>query len=534
MATKAFDNLMAGLNTPPLGASKSDELLFGVTPGSLFDIADLALPYKPYQREALEHLFSRGAPEPYAMIGLDMGLGKTPVGIGIAATAKAAGIRPTLIVVPPSLRMNWQRELLKFAPWLSYAVLNGTKVPKGFELPDVDVLLIGDSSLRNDPEGWVPFLVGRFGALVVDESHRFKNKSQRSASLVKLATAVEVKVNKYGRKERVPMLTVDGVPAKPPVIRAPMTGTPAPNGRNTELVNQIDILGDLAWRDIGGKGHFWNYYAPEADSWGGRASSHAEELNAAMKQSWFFRRLRDEVEDLPNKGRSAVSIEAMGRAVKEYKHAEQDLIDFLAGKQDGKVSEGQIRAEALIRLNVLRRLAGEAKVKGIVAHATEILEEEPGGVFIVAEHGATIDGLMKGLAKYNPVAIRGSMTDKDKDAAVQAFTSGESRVMVGQITAAGVGFTLHGGGRNRRVIVAQLPWTPSDLRQAEDRLHRLGQTRDVLVEITLAAIDGKWTIDERLWGILETKNFDTNALIDGGGESLLTEDIQGGVLDTYR
>jgi len=106
-------------------------------------------------------------------------------------------------------------------------------------------------------------------------------------------------------------------------------------------------------------------------------------------------------------------------------------------------------------------------------------------------------------------------------------------VLVGQITAAGVGLTLHGDGRNHRVVIVQLPWTPADLKQAEDRLHRIGQTKDVHVEIALCAIDNIWTIDERLWNILEAKNFNTTSAIDGDGEFLLAA-AQDSLLDTYR
>ncbi len=99
--------------------------------------------------------------------------------------------------------------------------------------------------------------------------------------------------------------------------------------------------------------------------------------------------------------------------------------------------------------------------------------------------------------------------------------------------AAGVGLTLHGGGINHRVVVAQLPWTPADLKQAEDRLHRIGQTHDVLVEVALAAIEGIWTIDERLWAMLEKKNFSSTTITDGQGEWLLSE-VQDALLDSYR
>jgi SNF2 family DNA or RNA helicase len=154
-------------------------------------------------------------------------------------------------------------------------------------------------------------------------------------------------------------------------------------------------------------------------------------------------------------------------------------------------------------------------------------------VFVVAEHTRVLDRLLLGLSAYRPVTVRGGQSDAAKSAAVDAFNCGDARVLVGQVDAAGVGFNLHGDGRNTHVVVVQLPWTPAQLVQAEDRLHRIGQTGSVEVEIALCSIDGSWTIDERLWGLLETKNFSATSTIDGVGEWLLEETVEG-LINSYR
>lgn len=464
---------------------------------------DTDIPLYDFQTEAVEHALRATNDGQYGYIGLEMGLGKTPCGISIAVGVRDAGItKPTLIVVPPSLRTNWVREIKKFAPTLKGAVLRGTK-PTDMPYGDFDVLVIGDSSVA----GWAEALAGNVGALVVDEAHRFKNKSKRSSSLQAIAESV------------------DG----PRIL---MSGTPMPNGRHSELAKQIDILGGSAWKDIGGKGMFWGHYAPAVDRFGSRGNHDGEDLHKKMTGSWFFRRLRDSVIDMPAKGRSSIALEGTGKAARAYRRMHDDIIQYLA-EQNGGVTIGQRRAEALIRLTAMRKAAGEAKVPAAVSHIKEILDSEPGGVFVVAEHGDVIDGLIAGLRAYSPTTVRGGMSDARKQAAVDAFNNGDSRVLVGQITAAGVGLTLHGNGLNHRVVVVQLPWTPADLKQAEDRLHRIGQTNDVHVEIALCAIDGIWTIDERLWSVLETKNWDTGATVDGEGEYLLSS-AQDSLIDTYR
>lgn len=464
-------------------------------------IVDLALPLMDFQQEAVAHALRPVKGAPYAYLALDMGLGKTPCGIAVVASCHKAQGGKHLVVVPPSLRINWEREFGKFAPWLSVAILKGTKPTA---LPDVDVLIIGDSTIAH----WELALMGKVMSLVVDESHRHKNgKSKRAKALANIAN------------------TVQGA-------RVLLSGTPTPNGRHYELASQFDILGKRAWNDIGGVGTFWGRFCPKTDAWGGRGNAEGDVLHAFMTDTFMMRRRRDDVIDLPNKGRSAVSMECAGKASKDYISAENDLIAWLSDQ--GRDTRGAERAEALVRMNTLRRLAGEAKVQAVVEHVKELLEDGNGGVFVVAEHKDVMDRLMMGLAKYAPVSVQGGMSDSAKQEAVDAFSSGQSRVMVGQIIAAGVGLTLHGNGLNHRVVVVQLPWTPADLRQAEDRLHRIGQTNDVEVEVALAHISGRWTIDERLWTMLENKNFATGEVIDGSGDYLLDNSTADGVLDTYR
>lgn len=533
--TTAFDILMGGIATPTGAPAPAPAL-------PILEVVPMAegYDYKPYQLDALKHVF-RDPAKPYGYVGLDMGLGKTVVAGGIAASATAAGIRPTLIVLPPSLRTNMHRELGRFFPWLTTSVIQGRGPAEGYTLPDVDVLIMGDSSLsgqgrraKNDTvvTSWVDFLGGRIGALVIDEAHRFKNKSGRTDSMVKLATGVEIVKDRYGHKRHQQVIGLNGLPVVPPTIRVPMSGTMTPNGRNAEIATQVSIMGNGAWNDIGGESRFWAHYNPKVDQFS-RGNDNTAELHERLSSTWYFRRLRDDVEDLPNKGRAGIHLDGRGIAVREYGRVEADLIEYLKSKQDGRVSQGQERAKAIVKMNLLRRLAGIAKVRSIVDHVKDILEDGTEGVFIVAEHKEVMDELYDALRSFEPATVRGGMSDKDKDREVTAFITGETRVMIGQITAAGVGLTLHGDGRNRRVVIAQLPWTPAELKQAEDRLHRLGQTRDVIVEVALCAIEGRWTIDERLWGLLEGKNFSASTLQDGEGEYLL-EGVLDGVLDSYR
>lgn len=493
-----IDDFLSGLDRLDGRANEATGAPSSVTTDSL-PVPDLALPLLDYQQTAVEFALA----ERQSYLALDMGLGKTACAIAIStAVAQSQPGSPVLIVIPPSLRTNWVREFYKFAPGVNVEIISG-KTPT--DLPNADVIICGDATV----DAWAPKLVGNVSALIVDEAHRTKNKGARRTKAIKDIA--------------------DSLPAN--AVRILMSGTPSPNGRATELVTTLDILNK--WKVVGGKGEFWRYFAPPAPNGYGR--EHIEErfteLGERLRATFMHRRLRADVIDLPNKGRSTVALSCSGHHASRYKRAEQDIYSFF--NEEDRNTGGLDKAHALVLLNTLRKLAGEAKIPALIAMVKDMIEDDPSGVFIVAEHSSVINALQTAfLGKC--VAIRGGMSDKDKTEAVDAFNNGDVQILIGQITSAGVGLTLHGDGRNHRAVFAQIPWTPAELRQAEDRLHRIGQTKDVHVTICLSAIDGLWTIDERLWQLLDNKAFSASAIEDGRAETLTGGSVLDGLLDTYR
>ena len=133
------------------------------------------------------------------------------------------------------------------------------------------------------------------------------------------------------------------------------------------------------------------------------------------------------------------------------------------------------------------------------------------------------DALMEKFSKI-AVKIDGSVSLSERNKAVEAFQGNDKiRLFVGNIKAAGVGLTLTASSN---VVFLELPWTPGDLSQAEDRCHRIGQKDSVNIYFLLAPD----TIEERLAHILDSKRKVLDAVLDGeitAQESLLTELIKG-------
>ena len=472
------------------------------------------LPLYPFQQEALDHLLTSPVGR-RTFLSLEMGMGKTPTAIhAIAASLVAVpDAGPVLVVVPPSLRRTWLHEFDAFRPGTTVTVVEGRKV---YEIDfDVDVVLIGDSVIAAHADE----LEGKVSGLVVDECQRTKSQSQRSNAVLKVARS----------------LPQDG-------MRLLLTGTLTTNGRPTELsqpLSILDRLGEAAPKQDGSFGfgkinpktltdanvfRFLNTFAPKVagDRFGRRAAADLDILHRNLTDNvGMYRRLRKDVPELEDlsKARNIWYAEMTPKQARLYANAEDNLRDYLTndlGLPWAKVEKG-MRTEGLRLLMELRKQAGLGKVAAIVERTKELLSEGE-RVFVATWYKAEAEAIVAALGD-KAVKIVGGMDDGPKAEAQRRFTTDcddEAQVLVGNIIAAGTGLTLHGSGKCRTIIVGSLPWTPSDLAQVEDRLCRIGQTREVHSIVAIAAHpDGRDSIDGQVFGLLQAKSEATTMIHDG-------------------
>jgi hypothetical protein len=110
---------------------------------------------------------------------------------------------------------------------------------------------------------------------------------------------------------------------------------------------------------------------------------------------------------------------------------------------------------------------------------------------------------------FDYIRIDGQTLAKQRHENVSRFQTDVSvRVALLSITAAGVALTLTAAST---VFFAELYWTPGSLLQAEDRVHRIGQTATVKVHYLLA----KNSIDEILWPLVRKKIQTLGHIFDG-------------------
>ena len=138
------------------------------------------------------------------------------------------------------------------------------------------------------------------------------------------------------------------------------------------------------------------------------------------------------------------------------------------------------------------QLTGEAKLKGVREYIEQFLlgTDPEDKVIIFAHHLAVLDGIEEGLASHRGnkvkkgarlkwMRIDGATPHSERTLNARTFqTDPRCRVALIVMTSGGIGITLTAAAH---VFFAELHWTPGVLAQAEDRAHRIGQTRPVTI-----------------------------------------------------
>lgn len=150
-------------------------------------------------------------------------------------------------------------------------------------------------------------------------------------------------------------------------------------------------------------------------------------------------------------------------------------------------------------LGRLIELAEQIGTSSKTAAVLSILDQSPGQWLIFTDYRATMDALSAALREAGIAAVcfHGGLSAQDKEQAVRAFRSGDARVLISTESGA--------EGRNlqfcHQMINYDLPWNPMRIEQRIGRIHRLGQTRQVLI-VNLA---GKDTVEALILDLLARK-----------------------------
>ncbi len=449
-----------------------------------FSVAGLGGTLRPFQRAGVEYVLRTRR----TFLADEQGLGKT---VQALAAVAAAGAYPALVVCPASLKLNWQREAERWLPGRSIQVVG--RRSQGAVIDGADLTIINYEQLAPQEQA-LGELEAR--ALVLDESHYCKNpKAKRTHAARRLAGSIG-----------------------PDGLVLALTGTPLLN-RPMELLPQLDLLGRL--RELGGYGRFITTYARGVD---------LDHLHRQMRTTCFVRRRKHEVlTQLPAKQRTVVPVELDNR--REYSQAEADVVAFLReraaleqrfvasleglgpeerarrvrARQDD-AAERALRAEPLVRLTALKRLAALGKLRAAVDWIRAFLESGE-KLVVFAHHREVLEGLVAAFPDAGHVL--GGDQIADRQAAVERFQAdADCQLMLCSQQAGGFGLTLTAAAN---VAFLELGWNPAVHDQAEDRCHRIGQSRQVSAWYLLAA----GTVDEPIAELIEHKRAVVAAAADG-------------------
>lgn len=484
----------------------------------------------------------------------DQGLGKSLTALAILRVFGHESNR-AVIVCPSSLTLNWVAEMRKFFKVGTFSphIAKGrthSGVPGG-----IDVLVIGWEILSywvDAIEDWQP------DAFVYDEGQYAKSGKQvteiawrarkeggkilRDANGQVLREKTKVKVSGSSRGDAVLRLC-ENVAGRNGLIM-PMTGTPILN-RPIEVWPLIEATG-IAPYFVSEQQFKERYCAPTKK--GGFTSyngaSHLTELNTKLMTSGvFFRRTK---ELLVRKGllqkKYVDKVYAYDYGSKprpwmitpspdEYQLYREMLAKtqkYLKGRLQAIAQEKQSTADSLVvqkafgresnknlkAVAEMRRLCAEIKIPHIVKQVQE-LNARGEKVVIIAHHRDIVDAYEEQLGA---VKIQGGAgADKIEMAKKRFNEDPDCMVMVLSIEAGKTGHTLclqrlNGSGLEcAYMIFAEQTWSPGDEAQAQDRIWRIGQTREVHIANALL----RESFDEQMYSQRLAKRHVFNAVADG-------------------
>ncbi|XP_036609529.1 SWI/SNF-related matrix-associated actin-dependent regulator of chromatin subfamily A-like protein 1 [Trichosurus vulpecula] len=412
----------------------------------------------PFQRTGVNFAVSRGG---RLLLADDMGLGKTIQAICIAAYYRNEW--PLLVVAPSSVRFTWEQAFHRWLPSLSPDSTNVVETGKDsltaglINICSFDLL----SKLKKQ-------LKTSFQVIIIDESHFLKNmKTVRCRAAMPLLKAAK----------RVILLS----------------GTPAMS-RPAELYTQIIAVKpyffpqfhDFGLRYCDAKKLPWG--------WDYSGSSNLGELKLLLEECVMLRRLKSDVlSQLPAKQRKMVVVapgqmDAKTRAV-------------LAAAAKEMTTEKKNKRQQKEALLLFFNRTAEAKIQPAIEYILDLLESGREKLLVFAHHKLVLDAISDELEKKHIGYIRidGATSSADRQALCQQFQLSEKyAVAVLSITAANMGLTLSAADL---VVFAELFWNPGILIQAEDRVHRIGQTSSVSIHYLVA----RGTADDYLWPLIQEK-----------------------------
>ncbi|OFQ29133.1 SNF2-related protein [Rothia sp. HMSC072E10] len=494
--------------------------------------AGLRATLRPYQVEGYRWLTFLYEHRMGGILADDMGLGKTVQALALLAHAieehRAASERttergesvepfaPFLVVAPTSVISNWAAEAERFLPRAKVVTITETtagKTPLAERVAGAHLVLTSYTLLRMDEDAYVSYAAGLgseegpgtpgWGALLLDEAQFVKNTGTRAWSIAR---------------------------AMPARTKIAMTGTPLENNL-MELWALLAIVADglfpsaRAFRDL---------YARPAES--GEDPAHAAATTARLRRRirpLMLRRTKELVAaELPAKNDVRVNLPlAPGHRRIYDTHLQRERQKVLGLLEDMDKN----RFTIFQSLTLLRRLALDAALidpdayEGVTSAKREYLVERlpellAGGhrVLVFSQFTGYLKSIARALSEKGIDHLYLDGSTRNRAEVIEAFRAGAAPVFLISLKAGGFGLNLTEADH---VFIMDPWWNPAAEQQAVDRIHRIGQEREVHVY----RLGAEGTIEEKVMQLKASKAALFDAVV-GEGEfasaAVTAEDVR--------
>ena len=432
----------------------------------------------------------------------DMGLGKTVQALSFLEYYLSTYQKlKALVVCPTTLIYNWENEIKKFTPKLSYRIHHGpARTRSREELVDHNITITTYGTLRSD----IKLLMSvEFDYVVLDESQAIKNPASKVTKAACLLNARH---------------------------RLCMSGTPLQN-------NTFDVFAQMNFLNPGMLGtmeFFRQEFAIPIDKFG--EADRKDHLRKIL-YPFILRRTKEQVaKDLPEKQEMILWCEMEDEQRRIYEAYRNDFRDKILGT----IQEQGIQRSQLTILQGLMKLRQICDSPAILNeeekfenHSIKLEELAREIVENIGDHKALVFSQFLGMlalikAKLEELGVKyeyfdGSTSAPDREKAIQSFQNNdEVRVFLISLKAGGVGLNLTAADY---VYIVDPWWNPAVEQQAIDRTHRIGQTKNIFAYRMIC----KDTIEDKILQLQEKKRVLAKELIaDDSGfvKSLTREDVE--------
>ncbi|MBZ4653074.1 MAG: ATP-dependent helicase [Peptococcaceae bacterium] len=430
----------------------------------------------------------------------DMGLGKSIQTLALIQHVREQGEkRPVLIICPTSVLGNWQKEVQRFTPDLSFMVHHGNEREKeksSFiqEVRERSIVISSYSLLHRDFE---LFREITWAGVVLDEAQNIKNSQTKQAQAAR-------------------SLQSDW--------KVALTGTPVENNVG-DLWSLMEFINPGF---LGNQAKFKrDFYIPIQVN---RNEAVAEKLKR-ITGPFILRRLKSDkaiINDLPEK----MEIKTYCTLTKEQASLYAAVVrevELALEESEGMERKGLILA-TLAKLKqvcnhpaqFLKDRSSIAGRSGKLARLTEMCEEilavgDRALIFTqFAEMGEILRKYLTETFGPRVLFLHGGVPKKERDRMVDLFQREEGPpLFILSLKAGGTGINLT---KANHVIHFDRWWNPAVENQATDRAFRIGQTKNVQVYKFICA----GTLEERIDEMIERKKEVAGQVVKTG-EEWLTE-----------